>query len=156
MTAVGYTGGSGGNLVTSVFSRQGAVTAQSGDYTAAQVGALPIAGGTLTGAVRPAVVTLTDAATIAVDAALGNHFQVTIAGNRTLGNPTNAVDGQKLVFEIVQGSGGSHTLALDTKFNVGADVTITLSTVAGKKDFLGVVYDLTNDRFDVLAFVAGY
>lgn len=31
----------GGNLVSSVFGRVGAVTAQSGDYTAAQVGALP-------------------------------------------------------------------------------------------------------------------
>lgn len=33
--------GSVGNLVTSVFGRTGAVTAQAGDYTAAQVGALP-------------------------------------------------------------------------------------------------------------------
>lgn len=37
--------------VSSVFGRTGAVTAQSGDYTAAQVGALPSSGGTLTGEV---------------------------------------------------------------------------------------------------------
>lgn len=37
------------NGVTSFKGRTGAVTPQSGDYTAAQVGALPITGGTLTG-----------------------------------------------------------------------------------------------------------
>ena len=36
------------------------------------------------GAVAPAVVGLTDAATIAVDASLGNDFRVTIAANRTM------------------------------------------------------------------------
>lgn len=38
--------------VTSFNGRTGAVTPQSGDYTAAQVGALPIGGGTLTGDLR--------------------------------------------------------------------------------------------------------
>jgi hypothetical protein len=40
-TAASWTTPSGGGAVSSVFSRSGAVTAQSGDYTAAQVGALP-------------------------------------------------------------------------------------------------------------------
>jgi len=37
------------------------------------------------------VVSLTDAASIAVDMATSNHFAVTLGGNRTLQNPTNAV-----------------------------------------------------------------
>ena len=49
------------------------------------------------GALAPAVVSLTDAATIAVDASLGNDFRVTIAGNRTMGNPANPTDGQKII-----------------------------------------------------------
>ena len=38
--------------------------------------------------------TLTDATSIAVDFALGNNFVVTLAGNRTLAAPSNAVAGQ--------------------------------------------------------------
>ena len=49
---------------------------------------------------------LTDAATIAVDASLGNDFRVTIAGNRTMGNPSNPTDGQKIIFQVTQGTGG--------------------------------------------------
>ena len=51
----------------------------------------------------PAVVILADAATIAVDASLGNDFRVTIAGNRTMGNPANPADGQKITFQVTQG-----------------------------------------------------
>ena len=47
-------------------------------------------------------VTLTDAATIATDASTGTWFRVTLAGNRTLGNPTNPTDGQMVVWELIQ------------------------------------------------------
>ena len=57
------------------------------------------------------VITLTDAATIAVNAALGSTFRVTLGGNRTLGTPSNPTDGQRITFEIIQGSGGNFTLA---------------------------------------------
>ena len=63
------------------------------------------------GAVAPAVVVLADAATIAVDASLGNDFRVTIAGNRTMGNPANPADGQKITFQVTQGTGGPFTLS---------------------------------------------
>ena len=68
------------------------------------------------GALAPAVVGLTDAATIAVDASAGNDFRVTIAGNRTMGNPSNPTDGQKITFQVTQGSGGSFTLAWGSAF----------------------------------------
>ena len=38
---------------------------------------------TYTGAQIGSIVTLTDAATIAMDASLSNNFQVTLSGNRT-------------------------------------------------------------------------
>src|SRR5690349_18132166 len=50
------------------------------------------------GAIAPGVVILPDAATIVVDASIGNDFRVTISGNRTLGNPSNPTDGQKIIF----------------------------------------------------------
>ena len=100
---------------------------------------------------------LTDAATITVDASLGNQFRVTLAGNRTLANPTNAFDGQMLMFSIKQDATGSRTITLDTKYRFGTDITsITLSTTAGKTDKLGVQYNSSDDKFDVISFVRGF
>ena len=39
---------------------------------------------------------LTDASTIAVNAALSDYFRVTLGGNRTLGTPSNPADGQQV------------------------------------------------------------
>lgn len=111
----------------------------------------------LTGVIAKAPTTLTDATTIATDASLNNNFRVTLGGNRTLGNPTNALDGQILSWEIIQDGTGSRTLALDTKFAFGSDITsITLTTTASKRDFLTVIYNSGTDKFYVRAFVKGY
>lgn len=102
-------------------------------------------------------VTLTDAATIATDASLSNQFRVTLGGNRTLGNPTNPTDGQKVMWELIQDGTGSRTITLDTAFALGTDISsITLSTTAGKRDFLGAVYNSTTSKWYIIAFVKGY
>lgn len=102
-------------------------------------------------------VTLADQATIATDASSSSHFRVTLAGNRTLGNPTSARDGQKILWEIIQDGTGGRTLALDTKFVLGSDIdSSTLTTTANKRDFLGVAYNSTADKFYIIAFVRGY
>jgi hypothetical protein len=104
-----------------------------------------------------AVITLADAATIATDASLGNHFRVTLGGNRTLGNPTNPTDGQKIMWEIIQDATGSRTIALGAKFALGTDIsTVTLTTTANKRDFLGAVYNASTDKWYIVAFVKGY
>lgn len=105
----------------------------------------------------PAPVTLTDAATIATDASLGNHFRVTLGGNRTLGNPTNPTDGQKAIWEVIQDGTGSRTLAMDTKFLFGTDITsITLTTTASKRDLITAVYNSTLDKWLVCGFMRGF
>jgi len=105
----------------------------------------------------PAPVGLTDGATIATDASTGNYFRVTLAGNRTLSNPTGMVDGQRVLWEIAQDGTGSRTLTLGTKFAFGSDITTAvLSTAAGKKDLLGAIYNQTADKWYVVAFVKGY
>lgn len=62
------------------------------------------------------IVTLTDAATIAVDASLGSTFVVTLGGNRTLGNPTNRNPGQEITIIVIQDGTGGRTLAFDTAY----------------------------------------
>lgn len=109
--------------------------------------------------VTPKVSALTDGATIASDWSTGNHMTVTLAGNRTLSNPTNAVNGQRVVYAFRQDGTGSRTLAFDTKFRFGTDlpsVNVALSTAANKTDYLGVIYHSTDDKFDIVAFIKGY
>ena len=91
-----------------------------------------------TKAQRGTPVALTDAATIAVDLSLGNNFTVTLAGNRTLGAPTNATAGQSGVIVVTQDGTGSRTLAFNTiyKFAGGSSNAPSLTGTASAVDVL--------------------
>jgi len=102
------------------------------------------------------VVVLTDAATIATNANLSSKFRVTLTASRTLGNPTNAQDGQLINFEIIEDGTGGWALTLDTKFNDPNGYFTGMVTTAGKRSKLGVQYNSSADKFDVLAFATGY
>ena len=80
--------------------------------------------------------TLTDATSIAVDFALGNNFVVTLAGNRTLAAPSNAVAGQSGQIHIIQDSTGSRTLAYNSAYQFVSGAAPTLSTGASDVDIL--------------------
>ena len=105
----------------------------------------------------PAVVMLTDAATIAVDASLGNDFRVTIGGNRTMGNPSNPANGQQIIFQVTQGAGGPSTITWDSgyEFSAGLPQPI-LSTKAGQTDLLGFIYNAAKGKWLLAAFVNGF
>lgn len=107
---------------------------------------------------KPLVVALTDGANIAVDAALGNYFRVTLAGNRTLDNPTNLTNGQKLLFEFIQDGTGSRTLnTYGSKYAFSTDIPQpTLTTTANKRDFIGFVYNSTADKLYCIGVVKGF
>jgi hypothetical protein len=65
---------------------------------------------TWSAAQRSPFVALTDASTIALDLSAGNNFKVILGGNRTLGIPSNAAEGQMGVINVVQDSTGGRTL----------------------------------------------
>jgi len=89
-----------------------------------------------TKAQRGSVVALTDAATIAVDLSLGNNFSVTLAGNRTLGAPTNVTAGQSGVIVVSQDTTGSRTLAFNSIFKFAGGSAPVLTTTASAVDVL--------------------
>jgi hypothetical protein len=93
------------------------------------------------GYVAPAVVALTDAATIAVDASLGNDFRVTVAAGRTMANPANPVDGQRITFQIAQGGSGGNAITWSSQYKFGAAGSPTLTSTAGAVDVLGFIYN---------------
>ncbi len=87
---------------------------------------------------------LTDGANIAVDFDAGQNFAVTLAGNRTLDNPTNADAGQVGSIFIVQDGTGSRTLSYGTSWEFPAGTAPTLSTSINAVDRLDyIVYSST-------------
>jgi hypothetical protein len=95
-------------------------------------------------------VTLTDAATIAVDWSTFLTGVVTLTDNRTLGAPTNAEPGTWRTIRVVQDGTGSRTLGYNAVYLTADNETITLSTGAADKDTL-YIYCETTSLFHVSA-----
>jgi hypothetical protein len=109
------------------------------------------------GAVAPAVVFLTDAPVIAVDASLGDDFRATIAGNRTMGAPANPANGQQIIFQITQGAGGPYAITWDSGYEFSAGLPQPdLSSKPGQTDLLGFIYNTAKDNWLLAAFVNGF
>src|SRR6185312_4435838 len=117
---------------------------------------MPLAGGTFTGDVNPAVVPLTDGASIAVPATAGNVFTVTLGGNRTLAAPTGGVDGQLLRLRVTQDSTGSRNLSYASAYEFSVTLPApVLSTSPNTTDVLLFEYDAAKSKWLFLAFAPG-
>lgn len=117
------------------------------DATAAQI----LANTASVGAITPnavwtaaAPVSLTDSSTVAVDMSTFVNATVTLGGNRTLGNPTNAKPGQSGVILIKQDVTGSRTLAYGSNWYFPGDTAPTLSTTASYVDKLFYFVETTS------------
>lgn len=109
------------------------------------------------GAVAPAVVMLTDAPTIAVDASLGNDFRVTLGTSRTMGNPSNSTNGQQIIFQVTQGTSGSAAITWDSDYEFSSGLPQPgLSAAAGQTDLIGFVYNGAKGKWLLAAFVNGF
>lgn len=87
-----------------------------------------------------AQITLLDAATINTDLSTGRLFSVTLAGNRTLANPSNPVPGQTYTWVVQQDATGSRTLAYGNQFKFPGGAP-TLSTAANAIDVITATWD---------------
>ena len=89
-------------------------------------------------------ITLTDAATIAWDTSTGQVATFTfVSSNRTMGAPTNLVNGGFYALAVIQNS-GSNTLTWNAVFKWPGGTAPTLSTGAGAKDYFTFRSDGTN------------
>ncbi|HEV2412591.1 MAG TPA: hypothetical protein VGS28_02170 [Candidatus Saccharimonadales bacterium] len=115
---------------------------QAGGLTTSS-GVAMLSGAAFTGWVAPAVVALTFGANIAVNAAQGNIFKVTLAASTgTIANPTSPTDGQTIRFRITQGTGGSFTVTWGNAYDWGNGGSApVLSTTAGLTDILAFEYN---------------
>jgi len=160
VTATQYYGG-GGNLTGVQATSAGIATNVSGGYavlTSAQIsGNVSIGGGLYVhtsvgiGVASPLgqihiaknaiadIVSLTDAASVSLSFNNGQNFSLTLAGNRTLSNPTQCVPGQVGSIFIIQDGTGSRTLSYGTSWEFPAGTAPTLSTSAAAVDRLDYI-----------------
>jgi len=89
-------------------------------------------------------VALTDAATIAWNAQTAQVATFTfVSSNRTMGAPTNLVNGAFYALAVIQNA-GSNTLTWNSVFKWASGAAPTLSTAAGAKDYFTFRSDGTN------------
>lgn len=133
----------GGALVTPDDAAQTTLAAALGDRA-------KVSGDTFTGEVtfqqnpHTGLSTLTDGATIAWNTLTAPVATVTLAGNRTLGAPTNLRAGATHVLFIKQGATGGRTLAFNAAFKFPGGTAPVLSTAANAVDVLSCVTDGTS------------
>jgi hypothetical protein len=109
------------------------------------------------GFVAPAVVGLGGTGTIAVNATQGNDFRVNLGGDVTIANPTGAVDGQRITFQITQSSGGSNTVSWGTAYSFGsAGGPPKLSTSGGATDVIGFIYNAAKGAWLCVGSATGF
>lgn len=93
---------------------------------------------------KPAVLTLTDAATVNWNVAEGNVAELTLGGNRTMAAPTNLRAGMTGALKIIQGV-GSNTLTWNAVYKFPGGTDPTLSTTLGDYDVVTwICFDGTN------------
>lgn len=98
---------------------------------------------TFTGQQNFVEVALTDGATISWNLNTQQVAKVTIAGNRTLANPTNLVAGGTYVLRVIQDATGSRLLTYGANYKWANGIVPTLSTAANAVDILSFYSDGT-------------
>lgn len=82
--------------------------------------------------------------------------KLTLTGNTAITN-SGAVDGQKMLLQLIQGGSGSYTVTFTSETKFGTSFTsITLSTAVGAIDMVGLVYSSATSKYNIVAFAAGY
>jgi hypothetical protein len=100
-----------------------------------------------------AYVSLSDAATIAVDMSAGINFTVTLGGNRTLGAPTNTTEGRFGSILVYQDGTGGRTLSFNAVYKFIGGTAFSIDTTASRLSVLN--YQVINSTTIFLTGGAG-
>jgi hypothetical protein len=108
----------------------------------------------------PAIITLTDAATVALTvSSLADTYRLTAAGDRTIGIPTGPIDGQRILLQITA-SGADRTITLTTgsagAWKFGTNITSIPVIVNNTTTFIGAIYRTASQRWHILAVSSGH
>lgn len=106
--------------------------------------------------IAPVVQTASVTGSTTINWASKDVTRLTLTGNTAITN-SGAVDGQKMVLQLIQGGTGSYTVSFTAETIYGTTITsITLSTAVGKMDMVGLTYSASNSKYNIVAYAAGY
>ena len=91
---------------------------------------------TFAGAVGTPIVSLSAATSLALNLSTGNDFAVTLTGDSTLENPSNAKIGQCGTIRLIQDGSGNHTFSFGDAYNFAGGTTPTNTKTAAAVDLL--------------------
>jgi hypothetical protein len=98
---------------------------------------LPLAGGTLSGAVMTSTDTDTsNTGSVTLNFSTNQNFVLTLTGNVTLANPSTEAIGQSGFIAFIQDGTGSRTVALGTDYETPAAAGLTLTSTASATDLV--------------------
>jgi hypothetical protein len=102
------------------------------------------------------VQTLTPAASVLVNWALGHITQITLDQNTTFAF-TGANDGERLILRIKQNGTGGHSVTWPATIRYGTDLTsMIVTSAANKQDYCGFIYDSVAVKYDAVSHMRGF
>ncbi len=100
--------------------------------------------------------TASDATPVTPDARNVEVYLVTVDANLTVNGPSNPYSGQKILLQLRNDASHSVTFATGSgNFRFGTDITSYTAT-ASKTDYVGVVYNSTDTRWDIVSIIQGF
>ncbi|MBZ5499725.1 MAG: hypothetical protein LAP85_25270 [Acidobacteriia bacterium] len=96
-----------------------------------------------------------DGPVLQIDAKLGCVFSILLTQDCSLSAPAGATHGQPILVIVTQDDVGGHHLTLGAGFNVG-DVEYEIALGAGKRSYLGLIYNGDEEVFDLVPSLKGY
>lgn len=135
-----------------LFLAEGAViNFDNGDVTVTQSGnTLTVAGGSLTAAIAPRVVTTTDDSTAVIDLDATDRYHLTAIANATTISTTGTLVSGKARLIRLKDAGVAKGLTWDAAFRA-VGVTLPTTTVAGKTHYILGVDNTDDSKVDVIA-----
>lgn len=125
---------------------------------------LPLTGGTMTGAITQqkapiiptADYTASTATPVTPDARLVSVYNVTVDANLTINGFSNPYSGQKIILQLHNDASHAVTFATGSgNFRFGTDITSYTAT-ASKTDYVGVVWNAADSRWDIVSLIQGF
>jgi hypothetical protein len=166
MNSSTFTGAGSFNAAGAVYLASGSTDLVIGTYSANAIrfvtnssatDAMSISGaGLVTAFIQPNVQSASVTGTTTINWASKDVTTLTLTGNTAITN-SGAVNGQKMLLQLVQGGSGSYTVTFTSETKFGTSFTsITLTTTVGAMDMVGLVYSSVNSKYNIVSFAAGY
>lgn len=107
---------------------------------------------------KPRVDAHTYSASVTLNAASYDAFEITLTGNITIAF-TGGTDGQRILVRLTQDGTGTRLVTWDASVAFGSDITgagSTASVAASKIDYFGLIYSSASSKYHMVSFARGY